>query len=224
MKKASNPRHSYIIVHGLNGHPTHTWTHSNGFFWPWNLKAHLKNARVMVYGYNADFERAWGSNKASIKTVADSFVLDMIDDREDNDQFRPLVLVAHSLGGLIIKRAICTIYRDRNAGLQNYHVQAKSRIYDSIIGLIFLGTPHAGSNVTDKTRVKLLQAVARATFKEAPPKIVKALEANSDELLELSDTFEKTTIFTQHNINMCTYYETRSTSFIGEEVGKTHSP
>jgi len=47
---------------------------------------------------------------------------------------------------------------------------------------------------------------------------LNALEANSDELLELSDYFAKTTIFTGKGIQICTYYETRTTPFLSEEV------
>jgi hypothetical protein len=108
--------------------------------------------------------------------------------------------------------------RDRNSGLQTHHIKTQNALYDSVAGLIFLGTPHAGSGVTTKLRVKILERLARATFKSAPEKLIKALEANSHELLELSDNFEKTTIFTKHQIDMCTYYETRTTALLGEEV------
>jgi hypothetical protein len=91
-------------------------------------------------------------------------------------------------------------------------------MYDSIVGLVFMGTPHAGSAVAAKKRVRLLQALAKASFKAAPERLVRALEANSDELLELSDNFEKTTIFTKGEIEICSYYETMSTKFLGEEV------
>ena len=37
----------------------------------------------MVYGYNADFERTWASNQASIKSLAESFISAIIDERED---------------------------------------------------------------------------------------------------------------------------------------------
>jgi hypothetical protein len=86
--------------------------------------------------------------------------------------------------------------------------------------LVFFGTPHAGSSVTAKMRVKMLQQIAKASFKNAPEKIVKALEANSDELLDLTDGFEKTTIFTRHEINICTYYETRASKLLGEEASR----
>lgn len=78
--------------------------------------------------------------------------------------------------------------------------------------------PHAGSHVADAARVKALKAIARATFKKAPEKLTKALSAHSAELQDLSDSFERTTIFTQHVIEICTYFETKTTMFAGEEV------
>ncbi|KAJ4226357.1 hypothetical protein NW759_004944 [Fusarium solani] len=38
-----------VILHGLNGHPQNTWTHDTKFFWPWELKTKVKNARVMLW-------------------------------------------------------------------------------------------------------------------------------------------------------------------------------
>ena len=81
-----------------------------------------------------------------------------------------------------------------------------------------MGTPHAGSHIADALRVKVLKAIAGATFKKAPQKLLKALSAYSNELQDLSNSFEKTTIFTQHVIEICTYYETRTTKLAGEEV------
>jgi hypothetical protein len=81
-----------------------------------------------------------------------------------------------------------------------------------------MGTPHAGSHVADAARIKTLKAIAAATFKKPPEKLVKALSAHSTELQDLSDNFERTTIFTQHLIEICTYYETKTTKFAGEEV------
>ena len=88
---------------------------------------------------------------------------------------------------------------------------------------MFFGTPHAGSGVAKKLRIQLLTQFAKLSFKKVPKKIIKALEVNSDELLELSDNFEKSTLFTQHEVAICTYYETRTTPFLGEEVGYSQS-
>ena len=81
-----------------------------------------------------------------------------------------------------------------------------------------MGTPHAGSHVADARRIKVLKAIAGATFMKAPENLTKALSAHSNELQDLSESFERTTIFTQHLIEICTYYETKTTKFAGEEV------
>ena len=115
-------------------------------------------------------------------------------------------------------QAICNIHLERHSGSQSRAIRNQNTLYDSLAGIIFMGTPHAGSRVTDAARTNVLQAIAKATFKTAPPKLVSALSAHSSELLELSNTFERTTIFTQHAMEICTYYETKTQKFVGEEV------
>ena len=44
-----------VFVHGLGGHPGHTWTSKSGVFWPADLLPQvLTNVRILTYGYNAE--------------------------------------------------------------------------------------------------------------------------------------------------------------------------
>lgn len=44
-----------VFVHGLNGHPGHTWTSKSGVFWPAALLPEvLGRVRILTYGYNAE--------------------------------------------------------------------------------------------------------------------------------------------------------------------------
>jgi triacylglycerol esterase/lipase EstA (alpha/beta hydrolase family) len=115
-------------------------------------------------------------------------------------------------------QAISNIHAERHAGLKTRKIKEQNAIYDSIAGLIFMGTPHAGSHVADALRAKVLKAIAGATFKKAPENLIKALSAHSNDLQDLSTSFERTTLFTQHLIEICTYYETKTTKYAGEEV------
>lgn len=124
-----------------------------------------------------------------------------------------LSLIAHR-----IPQALCNIHLDHHAGLHTRKVKEQDAIYDCIAGLVFIGTPHAGSHVADAARVHMLKALARATFKKAPQKLITALSAHSNELQDLTASFERTTIFTQHLIEICTYFETKTTKFAGEEA------
>jgi hypothetical protein len=56
-----------VFVHGLNGDSRLTWTARNGVFWPTQLlPATLKSAqaRILVYGYNADVY-AFGNSQSA---------------------------------------------------------------------------------------------------------------------------------------------------------------
>jgi hypothetical protein len=50
--------HSIVFVHGLNGHPYHTWaTHKPEVFWPANLLPSAleeQHVRILTYGYDAN--------------------------------------------------------------------------------------------------------------------------------------------------------------------------
>jgi alpha-beta hydrolase superfamily lysophospholipase len=63
----------------------------------------------MMFGYNALFERALVENTTTINAIAQTFVSRLIDKRKDAAQLnRPLVFIAHSLGGLVVKRVWST--------------------------------------------------------------------------------------------------------------------
>jgi alpha-beta hydrolase superfamily lysophospholipase len=100
-----------VLVHGLNGHPQKTWTAKNGVFWPTNLlPASLKSAkaRILVYGYNADVY-AFGGNKSAssdmIHQHAQTLITNLAMERMSEDcTENPIIWVAHSLGGILVKR------------------------------------------------------------------------------------------------------------------------
>lgn len=110
---------------------------------------------------------------------------------------------------------------ERNSGNQSKRVERQNAIYDSLAGLVFMGTPQLGSGIVNKDRVKLLETLARITFKKPPKKIVNALAAHSGELEKLSDAFRMTTVFTKHDIEIVSAYETIATAFVGERVSMT---
>ncbi len=96
-------------MHGLNGNPQETWTYEtkdgSGFFWPRQLLLDIPGCRVLTFGYNALFERALIDNTTNINAIAETLVTQLITNRKGAEYLnRPLILVAHSLGGLVIKR------------------------------------------------------------------------------------------------------------------------
>jgi hypothetical protein len=95
---------SIIFVHGLLGDPIQTWTAETGGFWPRDyLPCDIKNARVLTFGYSALLGDGLST---SIKGLGQLLLGTICRDREESGALgRPLVFVAHSLGGLIVKAA-----------------------------------------------------------------------------------------------------------------------
>ena len=99
---------SIIAVHGLGGHWRTTWTEDNGKLWlrdflPDQLRDGEINARIMSYGYNSD--TAFSKAVTNIDDEA-AMLLDRLDGERllEKEQQRPIILVAHSLGGILAKK------------------------------------------------------------------------------------------------------------------------
>lgn len=127
-----------VAVHGLGAHPEYTWTvasdqahtlhtrssanarhtskktrinwlKDDGF-----LKEDFKTARIMTFGYNAD----WfiGAPMAIAEQRAGTLLRELKRERIGIEGLRPILFIGHSFGGIIIKHAICEAEKDRLQG------------------------------------------------------------------------------------------------------------
>lgn len=65
--------HSIVAVHGLNGHSLQTWTTKDNICWLSDnklLPKYIKQARVLVWGYNAN------THSTSKSTASSNHILD----------------------------------------------------------------------------------------------------------------------------------------------------
>ncbi len=128
------------FVHGLTGDRNSTWT-ASGQSVPWPqtfLPPRLSNARIITYGYDAYIVRKSVTSINRLIDHATNFLNDLTTDRTRSDaSSRPLVFVAHSLGGLVCKEAILLSRNNPEPHLRG--------IFDCTKGIAFMGTPHRGS-------------------------------------------------------------------------------
>ena len=127
-----------VLVHGLNGHPQNTWTAKNGVFWPQDLlPVTLKSAkaRVLVYGYNADVYTFGGDKSASsdmihqhAQTLLTALSTERMSEEKDDNA---IIWVAHSLGGILVKRAL-----ELSNDLTSKSADPSRSIYVSTYGII----------------------------------------------------------------------------------------
>jgi protein SERAC1 len=94
-------------VHGLTGDATSTWQAKDATQ-PWperKLAADLPEARIMTYGYDADIVHF--ATRASQNTVMEhskNLLIRLINIRDQSSENRPLMFIAHSLGGLVCEK------------------------------------------------------------------------------------------------------------------------
>ena len=187
-----------VFVHGLGGGSRKTWSLSEDIdsFWPqeWlHLEENLENARCHTFGYNAD----WMSRKKHAFDVHDfgKALLQALADSPDlkNRQDCPLVLIGHSMGGLVIKWAFMLAQQDPA------YRELKRRIQT----LFFLGTPHRGADLA-----KLLSNILYITY--GSNLFVVDLQETSKSLQHLNEEFRHCS----ESIQLYSFYETREMNVV----------
>ncbi|KAH7231615.1 Alpha/Beta hydrolase protein [Fusarium redolens] len=163
------------FVHGLTGNRRSTWT-ARGQSVPWPktlLPSELSKACILTYGYNAYVVSKSVTSTNRLIDHATDLLVDLTNDRRRrNTLSRPLIFVAHGLGGLVCKEAILLSQNNPNRTLQD--------LFTHIRGIVFIGTPHKGSWMADWARIP---AAALGIVKSTNKSLLKILEPD-DKFLE----------------------------------------
>ncbi|KAJ3499705.1 hypothetical protein NLG97_g100 [Lecanicillium saksenae] len=129
------------FIHGLTGNRDSTWTaKGQDTPWPTLLLETIPSARLLTYGYNAYFTKKAHISPSTNRLLdhATNFLLDLTNDRAASKRVaRPLMIVAHSMGGLVCKQALLLSLNHPNIYFHD--------VIDSLKGIVFMGTPHRGS-------------------------------------------------------------------------------
>ncbi|KAK8143516.1 hypothetical protein G3M48_007138 [Beauveria asiatica] len=169
------------FVHGLTGDRETTWT-AQGQHIPWPgvlLPSELPRARILTYGYDAYVVRRSVASTNRLMDHATSLLNDLTADRAGrNASARPLIFVAHSLGGLVCKEAILLSRNNPGPHLRS--------IFDHVVGIIFMGTPHKGSWMANWAKIP---ASALGLVKSTNKSLLKILEADDQFLQSIQSRF-----------------------------------
>ena len=190
-----------VFIHGLGGDSRKTWSrdHNPELFWPalWlPLETQLERARIFTFGYNANFRPGEGKSIASITDFAKELLFELrFAKTHEGENFAigetPLIFVTHSMGGLIAKKA-CLL------GQNDEHYKTLVR---SISAIIFLSTPHRGSNLAE-----ILNRILVASFQSAREFIID-LNRSSMALEEINEQFRHIA----PRLSIWSFYETLPT-------------
>ncbi|KAL2202595.1 hypothetical protein CC79DRAFT_1164027 [Sarocladium strictum] len=198
-----------VFVHGLGGHALKSWWHSSSTAAvPWIadpdfLGEIYEKARIMTFGYNADLRRKVSSHR--IIDHANDLLEGLVEVRRKS-QGRPLMFVAHSMGGLVVKKALLLCQDD----------ERYQDILEMRRSIIFLGTPHQGSEQADNLQV-LLGLASLLQIKVSD--ISEELEAYSMTTVDINRSFMRNA---SRNLQVLCFYETVKTRLPqGERLVRT---
>lgn len=138
----ANICYSICAVHGLNGNAFDTWM-GESKMWLRDMLPEddrFKRCRIMTFGYNSALFDKRGVNDR-LQDYADDLLEVLGRNRESADERdRPLILLCHSMGGLVARKAVVRLYHFPN---KFKHLNIEH------IGMMFLSTPHSGSQAAD---------------------------------------------------------------------------
>ncbi|OCK74785.1 hypothetical protein K432DRAFT_429827 [Lepidopterella palustris CBS 459.81] len=191
LHNVTEPLIDFIFVHGLGGGSRRTWSFSPDrcHYWPkeWlSRDPDFRCARIHSFGYKAD----WGERRESVLNIHD-FARSLLSEIHCNPDIRrsktKIVLVAHSMGGIVIKKAYTLAREDPDLK------DLASRIHT----LYFLATPHRGSDLA-----KTLTNILKVSYGAKP--FVTELERNSESIASINDSFRH---FAE-DLQLWSFYET----------------
>lgn len=151
-------------------------------FWPEDLLARdFPNIRILTYGYDSNVTHylKGAANQMTITQHARTLLQKLVDERVDQPN-RPLIFVAHSLGGLLVKDAIIESQRCTPKTLHR-------AVFENCHAMMFFGTPHQGSNLADWGLLlsNIVKALGSSTYKG----ILSQLRPDSEKLDILTRDF-----------------------------------
>lgn len=166
-----------VFIHGLNGHRDLTW----GLFPQWLAEA-IPEVGVWTLGYHASPSRWWGQSMPITDRAKNALQYF----RTDNLGNRKLILITHSLGGVLAK------------AITRHAADSHDPLAANVGGIAFLATPHTGSGLA--TIIREI-GILRPTF------LLGELKATSPHLRDLNEWYRSNS--GPLRIDTLVFYETQ---------------
>ncbi|KAL9039838.1 MAG: hypothetical protein Q9180_002293 [Flavoplaca navasiana] len=152
------------------------------------LPKNMSNARILSFGYDASVTAFFGRTSSdTILQHAHTLVAELVADRQlEGAMNRPIIFICHSLGGIIVKRALAYSASRTSKLIQHLH-----SVFVSTYAVLFLGTPHQGSDMAElaSTGRKVIDAMVPSKVLDSDGKLLEALQQGSETLQNITDMF-----------------------------------
>ena len=194
--KNPNRKADIIFVHGLGGDAWSTWHPSarkddNNFLPMW-LGEDFPDVGVWSINYQVE-PTTWRGSSMFLRDRATNIV-DLLDVNQLGT--RPIIFITHSMGGLVVKQMLCNATYSQESSWK--------RIVEQTQGIVFLSTPHSGSNIANW--FKYIGGILGATVS------IKELEKDNPDLINLNAQYCNHERLSK--IPVLVYYEGQKTRLI----------
>lgn len=129
---------SCIAISGIGSHAFGSWQESGGdkqFMWIRDvLPKVFPSARPILYGYDTKLRDGYSFQR--VPDIALTLVNHLRVMANSSPVKRPIVFLAHSLGGIVLKEALTDLAQRRQG--------PEMKLFESISGAIFFGVPNHG--------------------------------------------------------------------------------
>lgn len=162
-------------------HPDQSHKHC---FWPIDLVPdEFDNVRVLTYGYDSHPSHFYFGriNQMNISQHSQQ-LLQSISDARAECRSRPIIFVAHSLGGILVKDAVVL------SGKYEYQPALKD-LSLSCSAIIFFGTPHQGANAAAYGEMVGSIVGALPLFPSVYKEVLHGLKPDSEKLSNVTTDF-----------------------------------
>ena len=187
-----------IFVHGLTGDAHDTWTNeSKDEFWPQWLQDDLDRISVFTLGYPSSLFEKWAKKEMDMYERAAN-VLELFAGNDIGQ--RPVIFVAHSLGGILTKLLLRKSMESEDEDWQRINHATKL--------VVFLSTPH-----TSPAMAKILEVVPFTS------KQIKLLSDNTGFLYDLNGHY-RSFANAREDLATAVYYEKNLTKKVAVVVSR----
>ncbi|SPQ25705.1 80cd6532-9d7f-4fa3-bb68-de2949bee57c [Thermothielavioides terrestris] len=201
----ATPVADIVFIHGLGGGSRKTWSYSPEprHYWPQSWLPQdedFADVRIHTYGYKAD----WGGRRQTVLDTHD-FAQSLLGALRNHPAVRRsrtrIILVGHSMGGSVAKKAYILARQDPTAA------DLGARVHS----MFFLATPHRGSDMATVLENMLAVAWGHKRF-------VSDLAPNSAALTAINDAFRHFA----PELRLWSFYETLPTRGVNRIVVERH--
>lgn len=189
-----------LFVHGLSGDAHKTWTDSRGTgHWPSWLCEDIGKLSVYTLGYPASILAKPAKKEMNLHERANNMLEQLA---VQGIGVRPIVMVCHSLGGILVKEILRTTSECPDPDWKRIGTQVRI--------VFFLATPHTGSS---------LASVAKLLAPRITSSFTDLLSNEGGYLTNLNQSYRE--LVAECDISTVSYYEKHATKGLGVVVPET---